>query len=226
MGNIRAILLVVGIISLVSISFGQVKKASAKAVWTKADSMSYVLGLDLGVQLKKSGQEIKTPALMKGIEDRMKGSMPAIDSLRADSLHKEFFTAVQSKMEKDQRAEAAVSAAQNDTFFTNNKKRDGILVTQSGLQYKVIKKSDGAKVKATDTVLIYYKGSLISGAVFDSTPAGHPATFALQRIIPGFAEGIPLMNIGSKYRFFIPPDLGYGMQGAPPRIPPKIGAYL
>ena len=101
-----------------------------------------------------------------------------------------------------------------------NAKKEGVKVTESGIQYEVLKAADGEKPKATDTVKVHYKGTFLNGETFDSSyDRGEPAVFPLNRVIKGWTEGVQLMSVGSKYKFTIPSDLAYGPVGNPPRIP-------
>ena len=107
-------------------------------------------------------------------------------------------------------------------FLAENAKKDGIKVTESGLQYEVITEGNGASPKATDVVKVHYEGTLISGQIFDSSiKRGEPVEFPLNQVIPGWTEGVQLMKVGSKYRFFIPSNLAYGEQGAGGMIAPN-----
>ena len=99
----------------------------------------------------------------------------------------------------------------NESFLAANAKREGVRVTESGLQYEVLRDGSGPKPRITDTVTVHYEGTLIDGTVFDSSyERGEPATFPLMQVVPGWKQGIPLMPVGSKYKLVIPPDLGYG----------------
>jgi FKBP-type peptidyl-prolyl cis-trans isomerase len=113
------------------------------------------------------------------------------------------------------------SKRKNAAYLEENKKKQGVKTTASGLQYEVIKAAQGgAKPKATDKVKVHYTGSLTNGTVFDSSvQRGEPITFGLDQVIPGWTEGVQLMSVGEKYRFVIPYNLAYGEQGSPPRIP-------
>lgn len=105
-------------------------------------------------------------------------------------------------------------------YLAANKERTGVKTTVSGLQYEVLKDGTGANPIATDTVAVHYEGRLIDGTVFDSSyQRGEPAVFRLDQVIPGWSEGVQLMKPGAKYRFTLPPELGYGAEGAPPVIP-------
>ena len=108
-----------------------------------------------------------------------------------------------------------------EKFLADNAEKDGVVATNSGLQYQVLSAGDGPQPRASDEVTVHYKGTLTDGTEFDrSYRRGEPATFPLNRVIAGWTEGVQLMKVGAKYRFFIPSDLGYGERGAPPDIPP------
>lgn len=112
--------------------------------------------------------------------------------------------------------------AAGEAFLAENSKKENIVTTESGLQYEVIKKGEGDSPKASDTVTVHYQGTTIDGKEFDSSYSRNaPATFPLNRVIKGWTEGLQLMNVGAKYRFFIPPQLAYGERGAGPDIGPN-----
>ncbi len=112
---------------------------------------------------------------------------------------------------------AAINAAEGDKFLLENRAKEGVQVTDSGLQYKVIVMGDGAKPAASDTVTVHYRGTLLNGEEFDSSYSrNEPTTFQLNQVIPGWTEGVQLMPVGSKFKFFIPPNLAYGPNGGGP----------
>jgi len=118
---------------------------------------------------------------------------------------------IQTYMLKAEEERAKKADLENNRFFENNKKNKNVITTASGLQYEVLKQGTGVKPKATDKVKVHYHGTLIDGTVFDSSvDRGTPIEFELDKVIPGWTEGVQLMSVGSKYRFFIPPALGYG----------------
>ncbi|NLG19365.1 MAG: FKBP-type peptidyl-prolyl cis-trans isomerase [Fibrobacter sp.] len=186
----------------------------------KQDSLSYIIGRDVGSQLEDFGTDIRMPAFTAGMNQAMTGAPSVVDSAAADSLRRSFAENVQKKMQQEQAELAEKNKKESDTFLSNNKKQKGVKVTSSGLQYKVIEKGSGPKPTTTDSVKVSYKGMLTDSTVFDSTSSDQ-ATLDLQRTIPGIAEGIQLMSEGAMYRFFVPPDLAYGATGAPPVIPPN-----
>ena len=128
--------------------------------------------------------------------------------------------------QKQQMAERAAKGEKakkaGEKFLAENKKKKGVVTTASGLQYQIIKEGTGAKPTTSDTVVANYSGSLIDGTVFDSSyKRGQPATFSLGKVIPGWQEVLPLMSVGSKYKVFIPSELGYGARGAGGTIGPN-----
>ena len=132
---------------------------------------------------------------------------------------------VQATAKKQAKEKAAKTAEEGKAFLAENAKKDGVIVTKSGLQYSIVKKATGPKPKADDTVTVHYVGTLIDGTEFDSSvKRGKPATFPLNRVIPGWTEGLQLMRVGEKFKFVIPAKLAYGDQGAGKKIP--AGATL
>ena len=157
------------------------------------DKISYALGLSMGQNLMGSGVEkLNYQDLAAGIEDVLTHQQPKISYQEAQQV-----------------------------LNTENAKREGVKVTESGLQYEILEPSLGQKPKATDTVRVHYEGTLIDGTVFDSSyKRGESITFPLNGVIKGWTEGLQLMSIGSKYKFFIPYQLAYGERGAGASIPP------
>ena len=179
------------------------------------DKISYALGLSLGQNLMGSGVEaLSYEDLAKGIKDVLEKRTPQISYQEAQTVLNQFFA------ELEQRVASAAKEA-GEKFLAENAKREGVKTTASGLQYEVLEATIGQKPKATDKVKVHYEGKLTSGTVFDSSyQRGEPITFGLNQVIAGWTEGLQLMSIGSKYRFYIPYQLGYGAQGAGATIPP------
>jgi len=173
---------------------------------SKAD-VSYALGMLIGESAKGTSIDVDMDALIAGVKDSMGGGKTRFTEAQAGSM-------VQTAAQAAQDKKGAANLAAGKTFLEGNKKKAGVKTTASGLQYEVIKEGAGAKPKATDTVTVHYEGKLVSGKVFDSSIArGEPATFPLNGVIRGWTEGLQLMGVGAKYRFFIPSDLAYGQQG-------------
>lgn len=196
--------------------------ASSGKLATADDSVSYILGFKMGENLKQQSLPVKPELIFRGLEEGMGGGKPPMP----DSTMQSVMQAFQVRMMGIQHQKDSVAAIENresgGQFLAENKGKDGVKSTPSGLQYKVLKEGTGPRPKATSTVTVHYKGTLLDGKQFDSSyDHGQPATFALNRVIPGWTEGVQLMNAGSKYQFWIPSDLGYGPGGSPPAIPPN-----
>jgi len=185
------------------------------------DSLSYIIGRDVGAQLKELETTVAISPFSLGVEQALEGTPSLIDSVRADSIRRKFSMEVQEKLSRKQAQLAEENLKKSESFLAANKKKPNVKTTPSGLQYVIINKGKGDRPSQTDSVRVDYKGMLLDSTVFDSTMAGNPVSSDLGRVIPGLSEGIQLMNVGSKYRFFLPPDLAYGPSGAPPAIPPN-----
>ncbi|MBQ2190655.1 MAG: FKBP-type peptidyl-prolyl cis-trans isomerase [Paludibacteraceae bacterium] len=180
------------------------------------DKISYALGLSMGQNLMGSGVEKLNnyQDLAQGIEDVLTHQQPKISYQEAQQVLGQFFQELEAKV-------AGAAKADGEKFLAENAKREGVKVTASGLQYEVLEPSLGQKPTATDTVRVHYEGSLIDGTVFDSSyRRGESISFPLNGVIKGWTEGLQLMSVGSKYKFFIPYQLAYGERGAGASIPP------
>ena len=179
------------------------------------DKISYALGLSMGQNLMGSGVEkLNYQDLAAGIEDVLTHQQPKISYQEAQQVLNTFFQELEQKI-------AGAAQEAGEKFLAENAKREGVKVTESGLQYEILEPSLGQKPKATDTVRVHYECTLIDGTVFDSSyKRGESITFPLNGVIKGWTEGLQLMSIGSKYKFFIPYQLAYGERGAGASIPP------
>jgi FKBP-type peptidyl-prolyl cis-trans isomerase len=168
---------------------------------------SYAFGVALGSDFKQAGLSFDYDALMRGFRDSMEGRETGITLEEAIPLIQTAMRAAMARLAEENRQRGL-------SFLAENARKPGVFATPSGLQYEVISEGDGPKPRETDTVSVHYEGTLLSGEVFDSSYArNEPAEFALDEVIPGWTEGIQLMNLGGSYRFFIPPALAYGEQG-------------
>lgn len=179
------------------------------------DKISYALGLSMGQQLLSSGVEkLNYADLAKGIEHVLEKQQPEIAYTEAQTILNQFFTELEQKI-------AGQAKEEGEKFLAENAKRPEVKTTPSGLQYEIIEATIGQKPKATDKVKVHYEGTLTDGTVFDSSyKRDEPITFGLNQVIKGWTEGLQLMSIGSKYKLYIPYQLGYGAQGAGAAIPP------
>ena len=185
------------------------------------DKVSYALGLGIGSQLKQMGAEkLNIDDFAQAIKDSIAGK-EQIQAAEAQQIVQEFF----AEQEKVQRAKAAengkLAKLAGEKYLEENAKKEGVQVTESGLQYIVLQEGNGKSPKATDRVKCHYEGMLTDGTLFDSSvQRGEPAVFPLNGVIAGWTEGLQLMKEGGMTRFFIPYHLGYGEAGAAGAIPP------
>ena len=174
------------------------------------DKLSYAWGMALGQQLRGMGVEnLDKEAFNEAVAAAFDGKETKISAEEAQKLIQEYLQELTSKKE-------AQIKAVGEKFLAENGKKENVITTASGLQYMVEKEGTGAQPAATDEVTVHYTGKLLDGSV----SRGEPATFPLNRVIPGWTEGVQLMKEGGKYTFFIPSDLAYGPQGVPNAIPP------
>lgn len=178
---------------------------------TGLDSVSYALAVSGAANMKEMGiKEINNEIFSKAFADAMADEEVLIDPNQSSMILQAFF----QKLSMEQMAEMQAVAEQNlkegQDFLAKNKNEDGVQETESGLQYIVIKEASGAKPAATDRVKVHYHGTILDGTVFDSSvDRGEPTEFSLNQVIKGWTEGIQLMSVGSKYKFFIPGELAY-----------------
>lgn len=179
------------------------------------DKLSYAWGLAMGNQLKAMGvKEINSESFKDGVKVAFDGGTPEISVEEAQKIINEYLQELEEKASR-------LAREAGEKFLAENKLNEQVKETASGLQYIVEKEGTGAQPTAEDEVTVHYTGKLINGQVFDSSVnRGEPATFPLNRVIPGWTEGVQLMKEGAKYVFFIPSDLAYGAQGVPNAIPP------
>lgn len=177
--------------------------------------ISYALGINIGKSLKNSGiQEVSAADFAKGMNDVLSGNALDIPESEARELLNNYFKKLQEeRMQKNK--------TEGKQFLEENAKKQGVVVTESGLQYQILTEGNGEKPKSSDRVKVHYHGTLIDGTVFDSSvQRGEPAVFGVTQVISGWVEALQLMPVGSKWRLFIPYKLAYGAQGAGEMIQP------
>ena len=183
---------------------------------TTLDSVSYVLGEVAAYNLSQQGLgdvKINNSAFMRAVNDILGKKKTLLDDVTANTLLNNYMTKLQAEKVKP-----AIDEGQK--FLAQNKLKDSVKTTASGLQYKVIKEGAGIKPTAVDTFVCNYRGTLINGTEFDaSANRGAPLVMAVNQVIPGWTEGLQLMPVGSKYKFWIPYNIGYGVMGNGPKIP-------
>jgi FKBP-type peptidyl-prolyl cis-trans isomerase len=191
--------------------------ALATELETEAQKLGYIIGMDIGSSLKQQGTELDLDALYDAIKATYNGEELAMTPEEAATIRESFIAERRAEAESQREGMTAANAAEGDKFMLENHSKEGVQVTDSGLQYKVLEMGDGAKPSATDKVKVHYRGTLLNGEEFDSSYArGEPISFQLNQVIPGWTEGVQLMPVGSKFMFYIPPDLAYGPAGGGP----------
>jgi FKBP-type peptidyl-prolyl cis-trans isomerase FklB len=186
------------------------------------DKVSYAIGLDIGGTMKRQSIDVNEDLLNKGIQDGLSGSKGLLTDEQVKEVMGTFQKDMITKQAAARKAAGEKNAAEGKKFLEENKKKEGVKTTASGLQYKVLKEGTGPTPKATDTVKVNYRGTTIEGTEFDSSyKRGEPATFPVNRVIKGWTEGLQLMKAGSKYQFYVPADLAYGERGAGADIGPN-----
>ena len=183
---------------------------------TEKEQVSYMIGLDLAKSLGPVKDEIDLDTLNKALKAALAGEKTLLDETQAQAIRESFGQKMQAKQIAEMLAKAKTNLTTGQAFLATNAKKPNVKTTASGLQYEVITEGKGAKPKTTDAVSAHYKGTLLDGKTFDSSyDRGQPATFVLTQVVPGWQEGIVMMPVGSKYRFWLPASLGYGEKGTP-----------
>lgn len=184
---------------------------------TPAQKASYGIGLNMGKSLAQEGMDdLDSKAVAQGIED----AIGKKEQKLKDEELMEAFAALQKRAEERTAKLAEESATAGKKYLEDNKKREGVVTTASGLQYEVVKKAEGAQPKASDVVTVHYEGKLTDGAVFDSSiKRNEPVDLPVSGVIPGWVEALQLMHVGEKIKLYIPSDLAYGAQSPSPAIP-------
>lgn len=185
------------------------------------DKESYSLGYQFGQTLKAQGVEINLDIYTAGIQDALGEKKPLLSQEEIRSTITELQKRLAAARQKEMKEKAAKNLAEGKAFLEENKKKEGVKTLPDGLQYKVLAEGSGKMPKATDTVKVNYRGTLIDGTEFDSSyKRGQPATFQADKVIKGWTEALQMMKEGAKWQLFIPPELAYGERSMG-RIPPN-----
>ncbi len=196
------------------------KKAKKVELKNEIDSVSYLMGVNIGNSLGKEMSEANFELIIQGFRDAVaKGRLVCQDS--TDMVLSMYFQEKAMKKQAEEDKKSEVYKVAGEKFLAENGKKQGIVTTATGLQYQVIKEGDGVHPTAESTVKVHYHGTTIEGIVFDSSvERGEPIEFPLNQVIPGWTEGVQLMSKGAKYKFFIPQELAYGSSSPTPVITP------
>ena len=215
--TIKLSLIAASVLALTACNQEAKKEQADVKLDTVAQQQAYGIGASVGNFLNKDladkkeiGIELDQALLMRGFEDALAGNAK-IDEEKIREVLTALDETVRTKQEEKAKVESEKSKVEGEKYLTENAKKEGVMVTESGLQYEVMSEGEGAKPVATDVVKVHYKGTLLDGTEFDSSYSrNEPTTFPLNRVIPGWTEGLQLMTVGSKYKFTIPSDLAYG----------------
>ncbi len=203
--------------------------AADPALETAEGTLGYALGLQIGSRIaadfRRQQEAIDFRAMAQGLADALAGTQPRLGEDRINAA----LMAFQQRMQQEQEAflrqmaeKGKINKVKAAKFLGENTRKKGVVTLPSGLQYEVLKEGAGPKPKPTDVVATHYRGTHLDGTEFDkSDPAQGPITFPVRGVVPGWQEALPLMAVGSKWRLWVPPELGYGEEGSPPAIEPN-----
>lgn len=215
----HALRTVAAVVALAGVQAQAAEIKSADDLKDTRTKASYALGIQAAKAWKNQGADLAWDAYFRGILDGQDNGTPLLTEAQMREAMDAFRTEVMARQEAKRQEDGVKNQAAGDAFLAANKTKQGVQTTASGLQYKVVQMGTGPKPQATDKVTVHYTGTLIDGKKFDSSvDRGQPATFPLNGVIKGWTEGLQLMPTGSKFQFYIPPDLAYGS-----RAPASIG---
>jgi FKBP-type peptidyl-prolyl cis-trans isomerase FkpA len=211
----------IALLSVVGCQEPAKQEEKAVVLETEIQKQAYGLGASIGMYMEnnlaehnKMGLTLDKSLILKGFTDSMDGKSQ-IEKEDIQALLMNLDQAMKAKQQEQAAVSAAAGLAEGQKFLEENAKKEGVIVTESGLQYLVLSAAEGEKPSATDTVKVHYKGTFLNGDTFDSSyDRGEPIEFPLNGVIPGWTEGVQLMSVGSKFKFTIPSDLAYGPNGS------------
>jgi len=219
-------LVAVALLAVVGCQEGAKEETKAPVLESEIQKQAYGLGASIGMYMQKNldehdklGLTLSKELIVRGFVDSI-NDKSAIEKEEIQALLMNLDKTMKTKQQEMAAKESEAAIAVGQKFLEDNAKKEGVMVTESGIQYVVLNAAEGDKPAATDTVKVHYKGTFLNGETFDSSyERDEPAVFPLNRVIKGWTEGVQLMSVGSKFKFTIPADLAYGPNGNPPRIP-------
>ncbi|MFY8275489.1 FKBP-type peptidyl-prolyl cis-trans isomerase [Pseudoalteromonas sp. SSDWG2] len=216
--TIKLSLVAASVLALTACNQEAAKQETAEVkLETEAQQQAYGIGASVGTYLNRDlaeknelGITLDQELMIRGFKDALAGDSK-LDEEKIREVLTALDTSVRTKQQEAAQAAAAKSKEEGEKFLAENAQKEGVMVTESGLQYEVLSAGEGEKPAETDTVKVHYKGTLLDGTEFDSSYSrNEPTSFPLNRVIPGWTEGLQLMPVGSKYKFTIPSELAYG----------------
>lgn len=218
-------------IAIMVVSCNKNGAQTVQSLETETDSISYAIGVSVAQNVKNSFKdaEFNKDVFYQGYLNTIDSTNMLLDATASQGVIQAYFQKKQKADMEKQQAEAKKKAeeqyaelkASGEKLMADNISKEGVQTTESGLQYIVMKEGEGDKPTTTDRVKVHYHGTLFDGTVFDSSvDRGEPTTFGVSQVIKGWTEGLQLMSVGSKYKFFIPQDLAYGYRGSGQKIKP------
>ena len=199
-----------------------VKPLKSQDLDNQKKKVSYAIGLDIGKNFKERAMDLDMDILIQGLRDAQGSGQPLLGSEEIQKVMTQFQQDMMKVEQEKRSGQAQVNKAKEEAFLKENAKKPGVKVTASGLQYMVISNGTGPQPKATDTVKVHYRGTLLDGTEFDSSyKRNQPAVFPLNGVIKGWTEALQLMKVGSKWQVFLPASLAYGEHGAGQVIGPN-----
>jgi FKBP-type peptidyl-prolyl cis-trans isomerase FklB len=199
--------------------FAGAQDASLK---TQKDKVSYLIGAQIGNDFKAQQMDIDPDLFSRGLKDALAGKKAPLSEQEIRETMMAFQKEMQTKSAEQNKKLAEQNKKEGDAFLAENKKKEGVKTTPSGLQYKVVRQGTGKMPKSTSTVVVNYRGTLLDGKEFDSSyKRGEPFTTAVNGVVKGWQEALPLMKEGAKYQIFVPSQLAYGERGAGREIGPN-----
>ncbi len=181
---------------------------------TQKDKVSYVIGTDIGNNMKKQGIDVDADVLVKGMKDVFSGNKLLLSEKESTDIMNAYKQQFMAKQAEAAKVQGEKNKKEGEAFLAENKTKEGVKVLPSGLQYKVITEGTGKSPQASDTVIVNYRGTLINGTEFDSSyKRGQSATFPVNGVIPGWTEALQLMKEGAKWQIVLPSNLAYGEKG-------------